>query len=100
MIVALLGLLTFVKSAQGFAIIWIQLMVHYGDLEGAILLNLNGWWEHSHPLMVAGIGLYVQSFFLLPPLDDLQELARRVTHRDHIPIRRLCNFCRDVPHLR
>ncbi|KAJ6553358.1 hypothetical protein B0H19DRAFT_1156234 [Mycena capillaripes] len=63
MIVAILGLLTLVKSAQGFAIIWIQLMVHYDDLEGAILLNLNGWWEHSHPLMVAGIGLYVQCFF-------------------------------------
>jgi len=63
MLVAILGLLTIVKSAEGFAIIWIQLMVHYGDLEGAVLLNSNGWWEHSHPLMVAGIGLYVQSFF-------------------------------------
>jgi len=63
MIVAMLGLLTIVKSAQAFAIIWIQLMLHYGDLEGAILLNLTGWWEHSHPLMVAGIGLYVQAYF-------------------------------------
>jgi len=63
MVVAFLGLLTLLKSAESFAIIWIQLMAHYGDLEGALRLNTTAWWEHNHPLMVASIGLYVQSYF-------------------------------------
>ncbi|KAJ7758968.1 hypothetical protein DFH07DRAFT_1060292 [Mycena maculata] len=61
--VAILGIMTVLKSVQAFAIIWIQLIVHYGDLEGAILLNFTAWWEIGHPLMVAVIGLYVQGYF-------------------------------------
>jgi len=61
--VAFLGFLTFLKSAQTFAIIWIQLIVDYGDLQKVVLLNFTAWWEIAHPLMVAGIGLYVQLYF-------------------------------------
>ncbi|KAJ7512944.1 hypothetical protein B0H11DRAFT_2302969 [Mycena galericulata] len=62
-IVAILALLTILKSIQAFAIIWIQFIVFFGDLEGAILLNYTTWWQSGNPLMVAMIGLYVQTYF-------------------------------------
>ncbi|KAJ7449127.1 hypothetical protein B0H11DRAFT_2241515 [Mycena galericulata] len=62
-IVAILALLTTLKSIQAFAIIWIQFIVYFGDLEGAIFLNYTTWWQSGNPLMVALIGLYVQSYF-------------------------------------
>ncbi|KAJ7032022.1 hypothetical protein C8F04DRAFT_1360134 [Mycena alexandri] len=61
-IVAILALLTLLKSIQAFAIIWIQFITYFGDLQGAILLNYTTW-QSGNPLMVALIGLYVQSYF-------------------------------------
>ncbi|KAJ7918422.1 hypothetical protein B0H13DRAFT_2321389 [Mycena leptocephala] len=51
------------KVYSSFAVIWIQFIVYYGDLQGAILLNYTTWWQSGTPLMVALIGLYVQSYF-------------------------------------
>ncbi|KAJ7185819.1 hypothetical protein C8R46DRAFT_387030 [Mycena filopes] len=62
-IVAVLALLTVLKSVQAFVIIWIQFIPFFGDLQGAILLNYTTWWQSGNPLMVAFIGLYVQSYF-------------------------------------
>ncbi|KAJ7087978.1 hypothetical protein B0H15DRAFT_294954 [Mycena belliarum] len=62
-VVAVLALLTTLKSIHAFAIVWVQSIVHFGDLQGAILLNYTAWWQSGNPLMVAIIGLYVQSFF-------------------------------------
>ncbi|KAJ7185823.1 hypothetical protein C8R46DRAFT_1288965 [Mycena filopes] len=61
--VAGLALLTILKSIQAFTIIWIQFIPFFGDLQGAILLNYTTWWQSGNPLMVAIIGLYVQSYF-------------------------------------
>ncbi|KAJ7109608.1 hypothetical protein C8R43DRAFT_1139570 [Mycena crocata] len=62
-LVAILFVLTTLKSIQAFAIIWIQFIPFFGDLQGAILLNYTTWWQSGNPLMVALIGLYVQSYF-------------------------------------
>ncbi|KAJ6542401.1 hypothetical protein B0H10DRAFT_1854675 [Mycena sp. CBHHK59/15] len=62
-VVAILVLLTVLKSIQAFAIVWIQFIVYFGDLQGAILLNYTTWWQSGNPLMVAVIGAYVQWYF-------------------------------------
>ncbi|KAJ7702761.1 hypothetical protein B0H17DRAFT_1042948 [Mycena rosella] len=61
--VAVLALLTTLKSIHAFAIMWIQYIVYFGDLPGAILLNYTTWWQSGNPLMVAIIGVYVQAYF-------------------------------------
>ncbi|KAJ7060974.1 hypothetical protein C8F01DRAFT_178234 [Mycena amicta] len=58
-----LVLLTVLKSIQSFALIWIQLITYFGDLNGAIFLNYSTWWQSGNPLMVAVIGFYVQCYF-------------------------------------
>ncbi|KAJ7468101.1 hypothetical protein FB451DRAFT_388886 [Mycena latifolia] len=62
-VVAFLALLTTLKSIQSFALIWIQSIVYFGDLQGAILLNYTTWWQSGNSLMVAFIGFYVQCYF-------------------------------------
>ncbi|KAJ7666371.1 hypothetical protein B0H17DRAFT_1210691 [Mycena rosella] len=62
-VVAILFMATFLKSVQAFAIVWIQSIVFFGDLNGAILLNYTTWWQSGNPLMVALMGFYVQSYF-------------------------------------
>ncbi|KAJ7324044.1 hypothetical protein DFH08DRAFT_969042 [Mycena albidolilacea] len=61
--VAGLCLLTILKSAQSFAIIWNHAIIFFGNLQGAIQLNFTTWWETGNPLMVAVIGSYVQAYF-------------------------------------
>ncbi|KAJ7456062.1 hypothetical protein FB451DRAFT_1407399 [Mycena latifolia] len=61
--VAVLVLMTVLKSIHAFAVVWIQNVVYFGDLQGAILLNYTTWWQSGTPLMVAIIGFYVQSYF-------------------------------------
>ncbi|KAJ7099998.1 hypothetical protein B0H15DRAFT_770813 [Mycena belliarum] len=61
--VGVLALITVLKSIQSFALIWIQNIVFFGDLQGAILLNYTTWWQSGNPLMVAVIGFYVQCYF-------------------------------------
>ncbi|KAJ7088814.1 hypothetical protein B0H15DRAFT_800776 [Mycena belliarum] len=63
LIVGVLCLLTTLKSIHAFATVWIQCIVYFGDLKGAILLNYTTWWQSGTPLMVAIIGIYVQSYF-------------------------------------
>ncbi|KAJ7668027.1 hypothetical protein B0H17DRAFT_1210180 [Mycena rosella] len=63
LVVVFLVLMTVLKSAQAFAIIWIQSIVFFGDLPGAINLNYTTWWQSGNPLIVALIGFYVQCYF-------------------------------------
>ncbi|KAJ7292084.1 hypothetical protein C8J57DRAFT_1492563 [Mycena rebaudengoi] len=62
-IVGILLLATTLKSVQAFALIWIIFLERYGDLGNAILVNNTTWYGSGNPLMVALIGLYVQSYF-------------------------------------
>ncbi|KAJ7503780.1 hypothetical protein B0H11DRAFT_2355580 [Mycena galericulata] len=62
-VVSILVLLTVLESIHAFAVVWIQSIVYFGDLQGAILLNYTAWWQSGTPLMTATIGLYVQSYF-------------------------------------
>ncbi|KAJ7676800.1 hypothetical protein DFH06DRAFT_1317410 [Mycena polygramma] len=63
MYVAGLALLSVLKTAQAFGIIWIQSILFINNLDGAILLNYTTWWQSGNPLMVASFDLYVQSYF-------------------------------------
>lgn len=62
--VAGLVLLTTLKAIHSVAIPWIIFILHFKDLEGAILLNTTRWWQTGNPVMVATINIYVQVFFL------------------------------------
>ncbi|KAF8062388.1 hypothetical protein FPV67DRAFT_268673 [Lyophyllum atratum] len=61
--VAGLLLLTTLKSIHSFASSWVLFIIHFKDLNGAILLNYTAWWLTSSGIMVATIGIYVQAFF-------------------------------------
>ncbi|KAJ6619269.1 hypothetical protein B0H10DRAFT_2163983 [Mycena sp. CBHHK59/15] len=63
LVVAVLALLTVLKSIQVFAIIWVMFIASFGDFQEAISLNFTTWWQSGNPLMVALIGLYVQCYF-------------------------------------
>ncbi|KAJ7032420.1 hypothetical protein C8F04DRAFT_1261959 [Mycena alexandri] len=66
LIVAVLALGTYLKSAQALfysAVIWIKFVVFFNDFETASVLSFTGWWESGNALMVAAIGLYVQTYF-------------------------------------
>lgn len=58
-----LAIITTLKSIHSFASSWILFILHFKDLNGAILLNYTAWWLTSSGIMVASIGIYVQSFF-------------------------------------
>ncbi|TRM70301.1 hypothetical protein BD626DRAFT_563957 [Schizophyllum amplum] len=62
--VAVLALITSLKSIQSFALLWIQFIDHFADLEAAVRLSYTTWWQSGNPLMVASIGLYVQTYFV------------------------------------
>ncbi|KAJ7021799.1 hypothetical protein C8F04DRAFT_1313308 [Mycena alexandri] len=62
-IVAILAIGTYLKSCQAFAVVWNIFIVRYGDFEGGFRLSFTAWWEAGNALMVASIGLYVQSYF-------------------------------------
>ncbi|KAJ7665959.1 hypothetical protein DFH06DRAFT_1323120 [Mycena polygramma] len=61
--VSILCVLTILKSIQAFSVIWIIFIDYFGDVQGGILLNYITWWQSGTPLMVAIIGLFVQSYF-------------------------------------
>ncbi|KAF8142501.1 hypothetical protein K438DRAFT_1994908 [Mycena galopus ATCC 62051] len=61
--VAILCLLSVLKSAESFAAMWIFLIRHFGDLQYDIQLSATGWWDTANPLMVAIIDFYVQCYF-------------------------------------
>ncbi|KAF8634371.1 hypothetical protein AX15_000942 [Amanita polypyramis BW_CC] len=62
--VAGLVIITTLKSIQSFAVVWIQNILYFNDLGGAILLAYTAWWQSGNALMVSCTGLYVQVFFL------------------------------------
>ncbi|KAF7342562.1 hypothetical protein MSAN_02012600 [Mycena sanguinolenta] len=62
-VVMILAVMSVLKSIHSFAVVWIQSIVYFGDLQGAILLNYTTWWQSGTPLIVALCGLYVQSYF-------------------------------------
>ncbi|KAK2460034.1 hypothetical protein APHAL10511_007957 [Amanita phalloides] len=62
--VAGLMIITTLKSIQSFASVWIQNVLYFNDLDGAIMLDYTQWWLSGNSLIVACIGLYVQTFFL------------------------------------
>ncbi|KAJ6562186.1 hypothetical protein B0H19DRAFT_1259767 [Mycena capillaripes] len=62
-VVIVLLIMTVLKSIHSFAIIWIQNIVYFGDLQGAILLNYTTWWQSGNPLIVALCDFYVQMYF-------------------------------------
>ncbi|KAJ7754275.1 hypothetical protein B0H14DRAFT_2405029 [Mycena olivaceomarginata] len=45
------------------AIIWIQNIAYFGNLQGAILLNYTTWWQSGTPLIDGIFGFYVQIYF-------------------------------------
>ncbi|KAJ7093993.1 hypothetical protein B0H15DRAFT_799026 [Mycena belliarum] len=61
--VAGLAVLSIAKTAQAFAIIWIQSILFINDVDGAVLLNYTTWWQSGNPLIVATYELYVQAYF-------------------------------------
>ncbi|KAJ7221944.1 hypothetical protein C8J57DRAFT_244890 [Mycena rebaudengoi] len=61
--VAVLALLTILKSCQAFVVVWINFVEYFGDLRGAVFLNFTAWWQAGNTLMAALIGLLVQAYF-------------------------------------
>ncbi|KAJ7579561.1 hypothetical protein C8J56DRAFT_964434 [Mycena floridula] len=64
LMVAGLAILTILKSFQSIAIVWIQNILHLGDVKGAVRLITTKWWQAGNPLIVATMCLYAQAFFL------------------------------------
>jgi len=61
--VIILAIMTTLKTIHSFALIWIQSIEYFTDLQGAIGLSYTAWWQTGTPLIVATMGLYVQTFF-------------------------------------
>ncbi|KAJ7785589.1 hypothetical protein B0H14DRAFT_3506713 [Mycena olivaceomarginata] len=62
-IVAILLVGHILKTVHAFAIIWIQNIAYFGNLQGAILLNYTTWWQSGTPLIDGIFGFYVQIYF-------------------------------------
>jgi len=58
-----LAIITTLKTVHSFASSWILFILNFKDLIGAITLNYTAWWLSGSGLMVASIGIYVQTFF-------------------------------------
>ncbi|KAJ7285101.1 hypothetical protein C8J57DRAFT_709572 [Mycena rebaudengoi] len=63
--VAVLAVLTTLKSCDVFAVIWHNFVVLFGDLPSAVLLNFStaAWWQTGSTLMGATIDILVQAYF-------------------------------------
>lgn len=90
--------------------VWIQSIVYFGDLQGAILLNYTAWWQSGTPLMVRR-GLcdlyYVANsqsdrdnwflcavLLLFPALGNFEEMVCGGSHRNTLPLRLPIHRCR------
>jgi len=62
--VLVLAILTTLKSIHSFALVWIQFIDYFTDLDGAIGLSYTAWWQSGSPLIIATLDLYVQVFFV------------------------------------
>ncbi|KAK0197511.1 hypothetical protein F5146DRAFT_1015629 [Armillaria mellea] len=61
--VAILALITTLKSVQAFAIVWTQQITHFYNIQSALNMRFSVWYQIGNPLMVSLISLYVQSYF-------------------------------------
>ncbi|KAK0240534.1 hypothetical protein EDD85DRAFT_825640 [Armillaria nabsnona] len=61
--VAILALITTLKSVQAFAIVWTQQITHFYNLQSALNMRFFVWYQIGNPLIVSLISLYVQSYF-------------------------------------
>ncbi|KAF9451107.1 hypothetical protein P691DRAFT_808770, partial [Macrolepiota fuliginosa MF-IS2] len=62
--VLILAILTTLKTIHSFALVWIQFIDFFTDLDGAIGLSYTAWWQSGSPLIIATLDLYVQVFFV------------------------------------
>ncbi|KAF7325012.1 hypothetical protein MKEN_00543600 [Mycena kentingensis (nom. inval.)] len=65
LIVLILTIITWLKSFQAFALIWVKFVGRFGDLLGAFVLSQDtkAWWDVGNTVMGAMIEFYVQSYF-------------------------------------
>ncbi|KAF7323756.1 hypothetical protein MKEN_00596600 [Mycena kentingensis (nom. inval.)] len=65
-IVTGLVVITWLKSIQAFATLWIEFVVYFGDIVGAYMAAISPkfWWDSGNALIAAAIGLYVQTYFV------------------------------------
>ncbi|KAG7443993.1 uncharacterized protein BT62DRAFT_934580, partial [Guyanagaster necrorhizus] len=61
--VGFLALITTLKSIQSFAIVWVQQIEDFADIQSAGQLLTTAWYEVGNPLMVALISFYVQCYY-------------------------------------
>ncbi|KAJ7127647.1 hypothetical protein C8R44DRAFT_616132, partial [Mycena epipterygia] len=61
--VAVLLILTTLKSAQGIVILWLQKVTHFTDIGAAVGLFATTWPSEANIFFVALIAFYVQLFF-------------------------------------
>ncbi|KAJ7664269.1 hypothetical protein B0H17DRAFT_1256435, partial [Mycena rosella] len=61
--VAVLLVITTLKSAHGLAILWIQNVEHFMDLNAALSMFTNSWPTQVNLALIALISFYVQVFF-------------------------------------
>lgn len=62
--VFVLAIFTTLKSIHIFALVWVQSIDYFTDLDGAIALSYTAWWQSGSPLIIATLDLYVQVFFV------------------------------------
>ncbi|KAF7324552.1 hypothetical protein MKEN_00496500 [Mycena kentingensis (nom. inval.)] len=62
--VAGLAFLNVFKSCQSFALVWVNFINYFGDLNGAVMLNYTAWWQAGTPLIDGLLGAYVQTYFV------------------------------------
>ncbi|KAG7452929.1 uncharacterized protein BT62DRAFT_35750 [Guyanagaster necrorhizus] len=61
--VAILAIITTLKSVQAFVIVWTQQIIYFYDMQSALNMRFFVWYQVGNPLMVSLISLYVQSYF-------------------------------------
>ncbi|KAJ7096007.1 hypothetical protein C8R43DRAFT_264439 [Mycena crocata] len=62
-VVICVTLLSFLKTAQAIAIVWMQNVHFFADPDRARTLVATAWWQVTMPLLTATIGCIVQSCF-------------------------------------
>ncbi|KAJ7711413.1 hypothetical protein B0H14DRAFT_3639755 [Mycena olivaceomarginata] len=71
--VAVLLIITTLKSAQGLVIMWIQNVEYFMNLDAALGMFTMSWTTELNITFIALIAFYVQLFFLQTSLGDIRE---------------------------
>ncbi|KAJ7775016.1 hypothetical protein B0H16DRAFT_1450448 [Mycena metata] len=58
-------LLSFLKTSQSIAVVWVQNVLDFANPDVAKTLLISAWWQNTVPLTTGIIGSVVQSFFAL-----------------------------------